>query len=59
MKKLTPEHEAQILNYLKSTEIEVGLLINFGTKLVFKRFAFDNKRKEIRGNLRYSAAKKK
>lgn len=58
-KSLTPEHEAQILNYLKSTEIEVGLLMNFGEKPVFKRFAFDNKRKDIRGNLRYSAAKKK
>jgi GxxExxY protein len=27
---LAPEHEAQLLNYLKETDIEVGLLLNFG-----------------------------
>jgi GxxExxY protein len=35
---LTPEHQAQIINYLKATNIDVGLLINFGRpKLEFKR----------------------
>src|SRR5204862_819971 len=38
-------HEAQLLNYLRATEIEVGLLFNFGLKPQFKRFAFDNRRK--------------
>lgn len=38
-------HEAQLLNYLKATSIEVGLLLNFGKKPEFKRFAFDNSRK--------------
>jgi GxxExxY protein len=42
---LTPEHEAQLLNYLKATEYEVGLLLNFGPKATFKRKAFDNERK--------------
>lgn len=39
VKAITPEHQAQIINYLKATGIEVGLLINFGnTKLEYKRF---------------------
>ncbi len=45
VKKLIPEHEAQLLNYLKATDIEVGLLTNFGPKPQIKRKAFDNQRK--------------
>ncbi len=38
VKALAPEHQAQVINYLKATGIEVGLLINFGNpKLEFKR----------------------
>ena len=44
-KRLVEENEAQLLNYLKATDIEVGLLLNFGTKPEFKRKAFDNLRK--------------
>ena len=44
-KRLAEENEAQLLNYLKATDIEVGLLLNFGTKPEFKRKAFDNLRK--------------
>jgi GxxExxY protein len=44
-KNLTLEHEAQLLNYLKATEIEVGLLLNFGPKPEVKRKIFDNARK--------------
>jgi len=44
-KNLLEEHEAQLLNYLKATNIEVGLLLNFGPKPEVKRKAFDNKRK--------------
>lgn len=39
------EHEAQLLNYLKSTEIEVGYLMNFGKSAEFKRKVLDNDRK--------------
>ncbi|MFA6128891.1 MAG: GxxExxY protein [Bacteroidales bacterium] len=41
---LTSEHYAQVLNYLKATDIEVGLLINFGSPRVqVKRFILNNK----------------
>jgi GxxExxY protein len=42
---LKEEHEFQLLNYLKATEIEVGLLLNFGKKPSFKRKYFTNDRK--------------
>jgi len=45
---LDASHEAQLLNYLRATDIEVGMLFNFGLKPQFKRLAFDNKRKQIR-----------
>ncbi len=42
---IQPEHEAQLLNYLKATEYEVGYVLNFGKKATFKRLVFDNERK--------------
>jgi GxxExxY protein len=45
-KSLVDEHEAQLLNYLKATPYEVGLLLNFGPKPETKRRSFDNTRKE-------------
>ena len=50
--------EKQILNYLRATEIEIGLLLNFGNKPEFRRFAFENSRKKIRVYPRVSAAEK-
>ena len=44
-RSLVKENEAQLLNYLKATDIEVGLLVDFGTKPEVKRKAFDNSRK--------------
>lgn len=38
--KLTSQHEAQLINYLKATGMKVGLLVNFGDKLEFKRRIF-------------------
>lgn len=45
---LLAAHEAQMLNYLRATSIEVGLLFNFGPKPEFKRFTYDNARKQVR-----------
>jgi GxxExxY protein len=47
-------HSAQLMNYLKATEIEVGLLLNFGEDAEFKRIIYTNDRKQykkIRDNL--------
>ena len=44
VRSIDPIHEAQLINYLKATDMEVGLLLNFGSKPQFKRFIFDNKK---------------
>lgn len=51
-KALADEHEAQLLNYLKATHFEVGLLLNFGPKAEIKRKAFDN---ALKGRLTWAA----
>ncbi|MCU1306716.1 MAG: hypothetical protein JWN45_1411 [Acidobacteriaceae bacterium] len=43
---LEPSHEAQLFHYLRATNVEVGLLLNFGAKAQFKRIAFENTRKK-------------
>ena len=43
--RLCEKHEAQLINYLKATEIEVGLLLNFGKKAEFRRKIFTNDKK--------------
>jgi GxxExxY protein len=45
VRNLVVEHEAQLLNYLKATDIEVGLLLNFGVQPQVKRKVLDNDRK--------------
>lgn len=42
---ITEEHEFQLINYLKATEIEIGLLLNFGKNPEFKRKIFTNNKK--------------
>jgi len=44
---LAEDHEAQLLNYLKATPFEVGLLLNCGPKAEIRRKAFDNAYKGI------------
>ena len=41
-------HESQLLNYLKATDIEVRLLLNFGRKPEFRRKIFHNAKKPSR-----------
>ncbi len=43
---LVEENEIQLINYLKATNLEVGLLLNFGKKPEIKRKIFSNKKNE-------------
>jgi GxxExxY protein len=54
---LESSHEAQLLHYLRATEVEVALLLNFGLRPQFRRLLFDNARKKIRENPCESVAK--
>jgi len=54
VRTLDSSHQAQILNYLRATDIEVGLLLNFGVKPEFKRLIFDNQRKTAHQDVKES-----
>ena len=45
---LCQEHECQLINYLKATNIEIGLLLNFGKEPQFSRKIFSNSRKSVK-----------
>jgi GxxExxY protein len=47
--KLHSAHEAQLTNYLRATDIEIGLLFNFGKLAEFKRKLFENEYKRHLG----------
>ena len=47
VEKLCEDHKFQLINYLKATNMEVGLLLNFGKKPEFKRVIFSNDRKKL------------
>ncbi len=55
VKTLDSAHLAQIMNYLKATNVELGMLLNFGPKPDFKRVVLESARKTIRVNPRASA----
>ncbi|OXG00282.1 GxxExxY protein [Flavobacterium araucananum] len=48
---LISSHVAQLMNYLKATQIEVGLVLNFGETPDFKRLVYTNNRKQNLRNL--------
>ncbi|MCW5906716.1 MAG: GxxExxY protein [Chitinophagales bacterium] len=48
VENILKEHEIQLMNYLRSTEMEVGLLLNFGKSAQFKRKYFTNDKKKLR-----------
>jgi len=43
---LVTENEQQLINYLRATDIEIGLLLNFGKKPEIRRKLFTNDRKK-------------
>ena len=45
--RLVQSHEAQLLNYLRACDLEVGLLLNFGVRPTFRRLAYSNERKRV------------
>ncbi len=45
VEQIIKAHEAQLVNYLKATNLEIGLILNFGPKAEFKRKIFSNSRK--------------
>lgn len=56
VKEIHKSHEAQLVNYLKATGIEVGLLINFGESVQIKRKILDISRADAYsppGELKY------
>src|SRR5215469_1506936 len=46
--KIVRAHEAQVLNYLRSTTLELGLILNFGPQPQIRRLVLDNARKPLR-----------
>ena len=46
VRTLLPEHHGQLINYLRATTMEVGLLLNFGRSPEFKRLIYSNKTKQ-------------
>ena len=52
---IDPAHEGQLLHYLRATDYEVGMLLNFGPKPQFKRIVLENRNKKIRVDPRESA----
>jgi GxxExxY protein len=48
--KIVRAHEAQVLNYLRSTKLELALILNFGPQPQIRRLLLDNARKHLRVN---------
>jgi len=48
VEKVIHAHEAQVINYLRSTMLELGLILNFGPQPQIRRLVLDNSRKNTR-----------
>lgn len=46
--RIIPAHEAQVLNYLRATSLELGLILNFGPRPQVRRLLLDNSRKHLK-----------
>lgn len=51
---LLAEHECQLINYLRATNIKVGYVLNFGKHATFKRKIYSNERKKGRNTTTYT-----
>ncbi len=49
--EIIKKHEVQLVNYLRATEIEIGLLVNFGEDIKVKRRVFSNDGKRAEGRI--------
>jgi GxxExxY protein len=54
--KLHPAYGTQLLNYLRATDLEVGLLLHFGPRPTIQRFVASNDLPQAKGNQRSSAS---
>jgi GxxExxY protein len=48
VRKIGKAHQKQLTNYLKATDAQVGLVLNFGPEAEFSRSIFTNDRKKYR-----------
>jgi GxxExxY protein len=48
--QIVAAHESQVLNYLRSTALELGLILNFGPKPQVRRLLLDNSRKHAKSH---------
>ena len=48
--RIIPAFESQLVNYLRSTALEVGLILNFGPKPQVRRLIFENSRKQAKAH---------
>ena len=55
VRTLAAAHNVQVINYLRATRFEVGLLLNFGPTAQVRRFVVSNARKRVPHHLRPSA----
>jgi GxxExxY protein len=46
--RIIPAQESQVLNYLRATSLELGLILNFGPRPQIKRLLLDNSRKHVK-----------
>ncbi|VTT96417.1 Uncharacterized protein OS=Roseiflexus sp. (strain RS-1) GN=RoseRS_0238 PE=4 SV=1: PDDEXK_3 [Gemmataceae bacterium] len=47
VERLAPEHDAQVVNYLRASSIDIGLLMNFGPRPEFRRKIFESRKTEL------------
>lgn len=49
--RIIPAHESQVINYLRATSLELGLILNFGPRPQVRRLLLDNSRKHVKSHV--------